>query len=187
MRDTTKQWTLLATIFLGPIVLFLLAYVLMTVFNERFLASNYPKSLRIWVEILAPPDDLYLPSAEEHMERTESGWKVVVQPNHKYLGPYLVRLLSSDGRYYRASNASYSITCSSAINIFQDTGKVKSPLGTFDHETGRSISGAGLSDYRIPEDFALHEEVSCRVVLQEDQEGEDLAVPVIRIGRRSQK
>mgnify|MGYP006896972049 CR=1 FL=1 len=103
-------------LFLGGIVLLLMVYAIMVAFNEQILASSYPKSLRVWVETLAPPDDLYMPAAEKDMEKTASGWEVIVEPNHKYLGPYLVSLLSADGRFNRSPGVTYEMECSSNEN-----------------------------------------------------------------------
>lgn len=184
----------MAAIFLGPVAILLLAYLFMLAFNERILISSSPKVLRVWTETFARPDDLYAPVSNDRMDRTEDGWEVMLQPDHKYRGPYLVALLSSDGRFKRwrpeaeEAGVSYSLNCWSADNSFEDAGLVDGRLGTFDHETRERIGGASLSSYRVPEDFGLDEEVTCHVVVTEGYEGDKtLEVPFIRISRISQK
>lgn len=194
MKDVTKQWILLATIFLGPVAMFIFVYLFMLAFNERILISDSPKTLRVWTETFARPNDLYTPVSEKTMKQTDNRWDVVIQPNHKYPGPYLVALLSSDGRFQRwrseaeEAGVSYSIDCWSADNSFEDAGLVYGRLGTFDHETRERISGASLSSYRVPEDFGLDEKVTCRVAVTEDYKRDKaLEAPFIRISRISQK
>lgn len=194
MRDVTKQWILLAATFLGPVAMLFLVYLFMLVFNERILISSSPKVLRVWTETFARPDDLYAPVSKETMNRTDDGWEVVVQPSHKYRGPYLVALLSSDGRYQRwrseaeEAGVSYSINCWSDYNSFEDSGLVDGWLGTFDHETREGIGGASLSSYRVPEDFGLDEEITCHVALTEGYKRDKvLEAPFVRISRISQK
>lgn len=172
-------------VLLGAVLIAMGTPALLYVMNERILASNSLRPLRLLVQRLMPPRDLYTPLMRERLKAAEPGAVVRFEVTHHYAGMHAMGMLlgrpppdwyppprSSDRREL-ALRLDVRVISGQAVLLHREVGR------EYDRFVGLIGSGLFFFTYSVPEQMPLGTPVVVEVrVLTPDSRIVDANGPV---------
>ncbi|MBU4488532.1 MAG: hypothetical protein KKI13_05650 [Candidatus Omnitrophica bacterium] len=150
-------------------------------FNSYILRNSKSEGLRVLVQMLMPPDDLYDYLMYEKIDVTKAGAVREFTFKNKYLGRHSFGIVLdnySQDLYFNKSALKLKMQVSFYIeNNLYISHTVESDYYSF---TGRHKGGFGFDSYRCPDDLPKDKIITCRIaVITPDKEISDKYGPIM--------
>jgi hypothetical protein len=143
-------------------------------FNTRIMTSHSPKSLRLLVQAVAPPTDLYTPLGTVDFDVSQGGLVARVEFVNKYVGQHVVSLLlakfqedlyfkDQDHRFRPDLKLMIVFTVGNTVLLKRYVENSYLPF------IGKNGSGFSLFEYNVPEELPIAQKIMCEVrIMQGD-------------------
>lgn len=146
----------------------------MIAFNTRIMASNAPMPLRLFIQAVAPPADLYAALGMVDLDVAQGGLVGRLEFSNKYVGQHVVGLLLArfhEDLYFMDRDLRFRPKLKlMVVFTIGDTVVIKRFVeNSYDPFIGKDGSGFSLFEYNVPDDLPIAQKITCEVrVIQGD-------------------
>jgi hypothetical protein len=139
-------------------------------FNGLILSSNAPKAIRLLVQAVAPPEDLYSYLVIQDLDISEKGLIKRFEFKNKYAGWHEAGIVLDnfpDDLYFKPLSQRYNLKLKMKVNFyFQNTLILSHVIENEYHPfLGRRGNGFSLTSYDSPNDLPLNKLITCEVII----------------------
>jgi hypothetical protein len=160
-------------------------------FNTSILSSNTPKALRLLVQALAPPADLYSPLGAVALDVSHGGAIVRFEFSNKYVGQHVVGLQLtkfSESLYLSNKDTRPPLNLKLAMGFATGSPQTikRNARPSYDPFLGKGGGGFIVYEYNVPNDLPIAQKITCEVeVLQGDLEMQRTSGPIQVVVRKT--